>query len=193
MVKKEICRATKKDGSPCKNKAKDGTRYCGVHKNYYLFSDADVKVYYPSGKSIEVKYKKDIEEFKKQLDEYKTNIIKIFIKGEEDEPKELPQHIESVFCLLENPRYLKVGFVAYQERDEWTKFKRIITKIYKPNPYRTSVDFSTYIIRDCKEEGIINSNIQKNTTITINELHTEFYHITGLTPLDFNEPESESE
>lgn len=190
MVKKEICQAVKKDGELCKNKAKIGTRYCGVHKNYYLFSDADVKVYYPCGKSVIVKYNKDIQKFKELLDEYKTHIIKIYIKGEEDEVTELPQHIESVYCLLENPRYLKVGFVAYNERDEWTKIKRYIINIYHANDYRDRVVFQSYIIN---ENGDMINNLGK-ASLSINKIHTKFINTNNLlAPQDFNESESESE
>jgi hypothetical protein len=180
-----ICEAKKKDGQPCKFKSKDGTKYCGVHKNYYLFTTPMIKVYYPSGKEVVVKYRKNMDRFKEQLEEYETNIVKIFIEGEEDEPQEMPEHLEHVFCLLEEPRYLKVGFVAVDEREDGTKHIRIVKEIRHPNDWQDRIVFETHII---SSTGSLINNLGK-AALSINKIHTKFYTGTSLKPQDFVEPE----
>jgi hypothetical protein len=186
-----ICEAIKKDGNPCKCKAKNGTRYCGTHKNYYTLTTHMIKVYYPSGKEVDVKYRKNMDRFKEQLDEYETNIVKIFIEGEEDEPQELPQHLEHVFCLLEEPRYLKVGFVAVDEREDGDKQVRIVKEIRHPNDWQDRIVFETHIL---SSTGSLINNLGKSA-LSINKLHTKFYTTvnTSLTPQEFFDPENKIE
>ena len=47
---KLICQAVKKDGNPCKWKAKCDSKYCGVHKDYVdtskpLFTEEEEEIY----------------------------------------------------------------------------------------------------------------------------------------------------
>ena len=180
-----ICEATKKNGCACKNKSKPNSHYCGVHKDYYLFSKPTIKVYYPCGKSVDVKYKKDIEDFKTQLDEYKTHIITIFIGGIEDEPTEMPSHLESVFCLLTEPRMLKAGYVARETRKDGDIHIRTITDVqnYKDLLYR--IFFLTKLV---SPDGTQIANMGM-ASLAINSLHSKFHSNTSLKPTDFIDPE----
>jgi hypothetical protein len=180
-----ICEATKKNGCACKNKSKPNSHYCGVHKDYYLFSKPTIKVYYPCGKSVDVKYKKDIEDFKTQLDEYKTHIITIFIGGIEDEPTEMPPHLESVFCLLSEPRMLKAGYVATKNREDGDVMICTITDVQNYNDLLYRIFFLTRYIRST--DGVLVANAGM-ASLAINSLHSKFHSNTSLKPEDFVEP-----
>ena len=179
-----ICEATKKNGCACKNKSKPNSHYCGVHKDYYLFTSPTIKVYYPCGKSVDVKYKKDIEDFKTQLDEYKTHIITIFIGGVEDEPTEMPPHLESVFCLLTEPRMIKPGFVARKTREDGDIQIHTITDVQNYNDLLYRVFFLTKLF---SPDGAQIANMGMASLAT-NCLHSIFYSKTGLKPEDFIDP-----
>jgi hypothetical protein len=144
----------------------------------------NIKVYFPCGKSVDVKYRKRVAEFKKQIEEYKTHIVKIFITGQEDEPAELPENIEHVFCLLQNPRYLKVGFVATDKRENGDSHVRTITKIINPNAWMYRIIFDTCII---SSSGYIISILGK-ASLSTNKLHSVFLTMSSLKPEDFIEP-----
>jgi len=181
-----ICEATKKDGCACKNKAKPNSHYCGVHKDYYLFTNPMIKVYYPCGKSVDVKYKKDVNDIKTQLDEYKTHIITIFIEGVEDEPNEIPPHLESVFCLLTEPRMLKAGYVATINRPDGDVMISTITDVQNYNDLLYRIFFLTRYVRST--DGVLVANAGM-ASLAINSLHSKFHSNTFLKPTDFIDPD----